>query len=98
MRDRATGGGPRRVPVVVTRLEGGAGILALRGAMALDPARFQVTVITGSGTALIARARAAGLEVVVERSLRTPINPVADLTALRRLSALLRRSRRCASG
>jgi glycosyltransferase involved in cell wall biosynthesis len=87
------GGGPVRVAVVITRLEGGAGILALRGATALDPARFQVTVITGSGTALIARARAAGLEVVVEPSLRTPINPVADLTALRRLSALLRERR-----
>jgi glycosyltransferase involved in cell wall biosynthesis len=87
------GGGPVRVAVVITRLEGGAGILALRGATALDPARFQVTVITGSGTALIARARAAGLEVVVEPSLRTPINPVADFTALRRLSALLRERR-----
>src|SRR5580700_5989286 len=84
MRDWAMGGGPVRVAVVITRLEGGAGILALRGATALDPARFQVTVITGSGTALIARARAAGLEVVVEPSLRTPINPVADLTALLR--------------
>ena len=84
------GGGPVRVAIVITRLEGGAGILALRGAMALDPARFQVTVITGSGTALIARARAAGLEVVAEPSLRAPIGPVADLTALRRLSALLR--------
>ena len=87
------GGGPVRVAVVITRLEGGAGILALRGATALDPARFQVTVITGSGTALIARARAAGLEVVVEPSLRAPIGPVADLTALRRLSALLRQRR-----
>jgi glycosyltransferase involved in cell wall biosynthesis len=89
MTERASGGGPVRVAVVITRLEGGAGILALRGAMALDPARFQVTVITGSGTALIARARAAGLEVVAEPSLRAPIGPVADLTALRRLSALL---------
>jgi len=87
------GGGPVRVAVVITRLEGGAGILALRGAAALDPARFQMTVIAGSGTALIARARAAGLEVVVEPSLRTPINPAADLTALRRLSALLRQRR-----
>src|SRR5260370_12574814 len=89
MTDRTTGG-PVRVAIVITRLEGGAGILALRGATALDPARFQVTVITGSGTALIAQARAAGLEVVVEASLRAPIDPIADLTALRRLSALLR--------
>jgi glycosyltransferase involved in cell wall biosynthesis len=82
-----------KVAVVITRLEGGAGILALRGATALDPARFQATVITGSGTALIAQARAAGLEVVVEPSLRAPISPVADLTALRRLSVLLHQRR-----
>jgi len=80
---------PVRVGVVVTRLEGGAGLLALRGATVLDPARFAVTVITGSGAPLIARARAAGLEVVVEPSLRAPIRPGTDLRALRRLTALL---------
>jgi glycosyltransferase involved in cell wall biosynthesis len=84
---------PVRVAVVITRLEGGAGILALRGAAALDPNRFAVTVITGSGPELIAQARAAGLEVVVEPSLRAPIGPVADLTALRRLTVLLRERR-----
>jgi glycosyltransferase involved in cell wall biosynthesis len=83
---------PVRVAVVITRLEGGAGILALRGATALDPARFTVTIITGNG-ALAGRARAAGLEVVVEPSLRTPIGPATDLAALRRLTALLRARR-----
>ncbi len=85
--------GPVRVAVAITRLEGGAGILALRGAAALDPAAFAVTIITGSGAPLIARARAAGLEVVVEPSLRAPIGPAADLAALRRLTALLRERR-----
>jgi glycosyltransferase involved in cell wall biosynthesis len=81
---------PDRVAVVITRLEGGAGILALRGAAALDPARFAVTIITGSGGPLLGQARAAGLEVVLEPSLRTPIGPATDLAALRRLTALLR--------
>ena len=85
--------GPVRVAVAITRLEGGAGILALRGAAALDPAAFAVTIITGSGAPLIARARAAGLEVVVEPSLRAPIGPAADLAALGRLTALLRERR-----
>jgi glycosyltransferase involved in cell wall biosynthesis len=86
-------GGPVRVAVVITRLEGGAGVLALRGAMALDPARFTVTIITGSGGPLIGQARDAGIEVVAEPSLRTPIGPAADLAALRRLTALLRARR-----
>jgi glycosyltransferase involved in cell wall biosynthesis len=86
-------GQPVRVAIVITRLEGGAGILALRGAIVLDPARFAVTIITGRGGPLIAQARAAGVEVVVEPSLRTPIGPAADLTALRRLTALMRERR-----
>jgi len=86
-------GTPARVAVVITRLEGGAGILALRGAAALDPARFTVTIITGSGGPLLGQARAAGLEVVLEPSLRTPIGPATDLAALRRLTALLRARR-----
>jgi glycosyltransferase involved in cell wall biosynthesis len=86
-------GQPVRVAIVITRLEGGAGILALRGAIVLDPARFAVTIITGRGGPLIAQARAAGVEVVVEPSLRAPIGPAADLTALRRLTALMRERR-----
>ena len=86
-------GTPARVAVVITRLEGGAGILALRGAAALDPGRFTVTIITGSGGPLLGQALAAGLEVVLEPSLRAPLGPAADLTALRRLTALLRARR-----
>ncbi|HTZ94384.1 MAG TPA: hypothetical protein VMB74_18485, partial [Streptosporangiaceae bacterium] len=57
---------PTRVAIVITRLEGGAGALAVHGAVAMDPAEFQTTIITGSGDALTDRARAAGIEVIVE--------------------------------
>ena len=82
-----------KVAVVITRLEGGAGIQALRGAAALDPAHFAVTIITGSGGPLLGQARAAGLEVVLAPWLRPPIAPAADLAATWRLAALLRARR-----
>jgi glycosyltransferase involved in cell wall biosynthesis len=81
-------GGPLRVATVIARLEGGAGVLALRGALALNSPSCAMTIVTGSGDSLIAAARAAGLEVVVEPSLRAPIRPAADLRALRQLEAL----------
>ena len=82
---------PVRVGVVVTRLEGGAGVLALRGARVLDPGSCQATIITGSGSGrLLDAAAAAGLEVLVEPALRAPIAPRDDLVALRRLEALFR--------
>ena len=84
---------PLRVAILITRLEGGAGVLALRGAQTLDPGAFQVTIIAGSGNRLLDQAAASGLEVVVEPTLRTPINPRDDLRALRALDALLRRGR-----
>jgi glycosyltransferase involved in cell wall biosynthesis len=82
-----------RVATLITRLEGGAGVLALRGAKALDPDEFQVTIITGSGNHLLDQAAAAGLEVIVEPVLRTPIDPRSDLRALHALNGLLRRGR-----
>ncbi len=86
-----TDGRPLRVATVITRLDGGAGQHALRGARVLDPAEFTMTIITGSGGPLLAEAVAAGLEVVVEPSLRAPVAPASDLRALTRLSTLLRR-------
>jgi len=83
--------GPLRVVTLITRLEGGAGVLTLRGAMALDPERFRVTIVTGSGNHLLDEAAAAGLEVITEPALRTPIDPGSDLRALRALAVLLRR-------
>ena len=82
--------GPLRVVTLITRLEGGAGVLTLRGATALDPERFRVTIVTGSGNHLLDQAAAAGLEVITEPALRTPIDPRSDAQALRALTALLR--------
>jgi glycosyltransferase involved in cell wall biosynthesis len=79
---------PLRVATVITRLEGGAGVLTLRGAMSLDPREFQATIITGSGDRLLDQAAAAGLEVIIEPGLRTPIDPRSDLSALRALHTL----------
>jgi glycosyltransferase involved in cell wall biosynthesis len=82
------GGRPVRVATVIARLEGGAGVLALRGALALAPGVCQPTIITGEGDQLIDAARSAGLEVIVEPALRAPIRPVSDLRAVQRLTAL----------
>jgi glycosyltransferase involved in cell wall biosynthesis len=79
---------PVRLAVVITRLEGGAGLLALRGALALDRAAYQPTIVTGSGESFIGEAVAAGIEVIAEPSLRRPINPHTDVTATRRLTTL----------
>ena len=84
---------PLRVATLITRLEGGAGVLALRGATALDPGRFRVTIVAGSGNHLLDEAAAAGLEVISEPALRMPIDPRSDLRALRALTGLLRRGR-----
>jgi glycosyltransferase involved in cell wall biosynthesis len=84
---------PLRVATLITRLEGGAGMLALRGAKVLDPAEFQVTIVTGSGDGLLDQAAAAGLEVIIEPALRTPIDLRRDLRALRALGLLLGRCR-----
>lgn len=82
---------PARIAVVITRLEGGAGTLAVRGAMSMDREAFQLTIITGSGDGLVAEARAAGLEVITEPLLRRPIDPRSDIAATRRLAALFSR-------
>jgi glycosyltransferase involved in cell wall biosynthesis len=89
MSDRRSAGRPVRVAIMITRLEGGAGVLTLRGAKALDPGQFQATIITGSGNHLLDEAAAAGLEVIMEPALRTPIDPRSDWRALHALSSLL---------
>jgi glycosyltransferase involved in cell wall biosynthesis len=81
---------PLRVAVVITRLEGGAGLLALRGAKVMAGHVGELTIITGSGD-LIDEAARAGLEVVVEGTLRTPIAPRSDIRAVRQLAALFSR-------
>ena len=62
--------------------------------MALDPQCYRLTIITGQVTGrLLSEARAAGLTIAVEPALRTPIDPVCDIVALRRLAIQLRRGR-----
>ncbi|HEX2418462.1 MAG TPA: glycosyltransferase [Micromonosporaceae bacterium] len=53
-----------RVATVVTRMSGGAGGVALRGALALDPARYQTTIISG-GAGLDGRPPGGGCPPVL---------------------------------
>jgi glycosyltransferase involved in cell wall biosynthesis len=88
---------PLSVAVVVTRLQAGAGGVALRGALALDPACFQVTIIAGSsdettdsdgsGDNMLRRAERAGLEVIQLPQLVPQIAPRIDARGLRILTA-----------
>lgn len=84
--------GPERVATLITDLSGGAGVVCLRGALGLDPARYRPAIITGGGH-LLAAARHAGLDVIVEPSLRSPIDPRHDSRALRGLTRLLAHGR-----
>lgn len=76
------------VAQVVTRCIAGAGGVAVRGALALDPERYHVTLVTGQGGPLTDRAAAAGMDVVLEPSLVSPVSPSDDARALTRLSRL----------
>ncbi|HWD77994.1 MAG TPA: glycosyltransferase [Kribbella sp.] len=85
-------GAPIEVAQIVTRFIAGAGGVALRGVLPLDPARYRVTIITGQGGPLTDRAAAAGMRVLIEPSLVSPLSPNDDRRALRHLTAL------CAAG
>lgn len=78
------------VAQIVTRFIAGAGGVALRGALHLDPERYRVTFVTGEGGPLADRARDAGMRVILEPSLVSPIAPRSDATALSRLTAICR--------
>jgi glycosyltransferase involved in cell wall biosynthesis len=81
----------RRVVHVVTRCVAGAGGVAVRGATALDPSRYDSILVTGTREGpLLDRARAGGVEVVVVPELVSPISPRADAVALDRLVDLVR--------
>jgi glycosyltransferase involved in cell wall biosynthesis len=75
-----------RVATVITRFIAGAGGVALRGALALDPERYAVTILSADGGPLLARAEAAGMEVVRLRHMRPELNPVEDWKALAELT------------
>jgi glycosyltransferase involved in cell wall biosynthesis len=87
---RLASGGPLQVAIVITRLEGGAGVLALRGAIAIGSGAVRLTIVTGSGDRLLDAAAAAGLEVIAEPALCPSIAPRSDLRAVRRLETLFR--------
>lgn len=79
-----------QVAQVITRLMAGAGAVALRGVMALEPDRYDVVFVTGEGDTLVEQARAAGFEVVLLPRLRSEIAPADDRRALADLRACLR--------
>jgi glycosyltransferase involved in cell wall biosynthesis len=79
-----------RVAQVVTRFMAGAGGVALRGALALDPEHYEIVFITGEGDDLITKARDVGHEVVLLPNLRSEIAPAADRRALADLRACLK--------
>jgi glycosyltransferase involved in cell wall biosynthesis len=79
-----------RVATVITRLEGGAGVLALRGAQVLDPEVVTPTIVTGSGGRLLEEAAASGIEVLVEPMLREVIAPRSDVLAMGKLESIFR--------
>jgi glycosyltransferase involved in cell wall biosynthesis len=70
-----------QVAQIVTRCIAGAGGVALRGALQLDPSRYQVTMVTGEGGPLTERAAAGGIRVVIEPLLVSPISPWEDSRA-----------------
>jgi glycosyltransferase involved in cell wall biosynthesis len=78
-----------RVAQVVTRFMAGAGGVALRGALALDPDRYDIVFVVGSGNRLIDEAEAAGFEVVVLDHLCSELSPGRDRAALADLKAYL---------
>lgn len=85
--------GPIRVATVITRLEGGAGLLALRGIQAVQGVLapgVAPTIVTGSGGHLLEAAARSGVEVIIEPLLREVIAPASDLRALRRLETIFR--------
>jgi glycosyltransferase involved in cell wall biosynthesis len=75
----------RRVAVVVTRFIAGAGGVALRGALALDPNEYSVTIFSAPGGSLLAEAERAGFKVVRLKHMRPELSPREDPNAFREL-------------
>jgi glycosyltransferase involved in cell wall biosynthesis len=71
--------------VVVTRFIAGAGGVALRGALALDPEKYSVTILSAPGGPLLAEAEKAGFKVVRLKHMRAEISLREDPSALREL-------------
>lgn len=80
-----------RVAQVVTKFTAGAGGIALRGALGLDPDRFSTTFLTAEGGSFIGRAEEAGFEVVRLQHMAPGrgLYPWADGKGLRELETCL---------
>ncbi|MDQ1494939.1 MAG: hypothetical protein QOG69_1422 [Actinomycetota bacterium] len=77
-----------KVVVIVTRFMAGAGGVALRGALALDPDRYEISFVTGGGR-LTDDARAFGFDVTVMPDIVANLSPRRDARAVRLLTELL---------
>jgi glycosyltransferase involved in cell wall biosynthesis len=82
-----------RVAQVITRFIAGAGGVALRGALALDRSRFNVTFLTGAGDRLVDQAREAGFEVVILTHLHSDLALAQERRGIAELVARLRAGR-----
>jgi glycosyltransferase involved in cell wall biosynthesis len=78
-----------RVVTVITRLEGGAGALALRGVLGLDRTEFEQVIVTGSAGRMVEQAAAHDVEVIVNPRLKPTIDLLSDLRATRWLASAL---------
>ena len=78
-----------RVAQVITRFIAGGGGVALRGALALDPDRFETVFITGPGGPLAERASEAGIEVLILRHMRPELAPREAFASAREIRTLL---------
>ena len=78
---------------MITRFIAGAGGVALRGALALDPTRYSVTILAAAGGPLLAEAEKAGFEVVRLRHMVPVVSLRTDPQALRELTGELRKGR-----
>jgi len=74
---------------VITRFIAGGGGVALRGALALDPDRFETVFITGPGGPLAERASEAGIEVLILRHMRPELAPREAFASAREIRTLL---------
>jgi glycosyltransferase involved in cell wall biosynthesis len=84
-----TAGGRLRVAQVITRFMAGAGGVAYRGALAIDPQRYAVTILSSAGGGLLVQAERAGFEVIRLEHMRPELNPLQDWQGLRELTGLL---------
>ncbi|MDX6432020.1 MAG: hypothetical protein QOE54_4386 [Streptosporangiaceae bacterium] len=72
-----------RVATVITRFSGGIGTLALTGALALDPAAYEATVVTGGGRREDVVLKGAGTVAGADQGDLTPRALAAGMNVIR---------------